>query len=684
MFSISIRFSLKVAVVISALILPNIIGANVSAQTYSESQIVQLSEKLISQNANVWQVNPNQLMVDRVTSTTDGLTTIRYVQVLGGARVVNSLLAVTFASDGKYLSHRAKLTTVEDLQIHNSSSGQAQAAAKKYFLDSLQMSDKEVLITKTDQVLLDPELIDIKLTSPIRAWQVNLAVAGAPATASSVFVRDDGTELLAIRRVVRAFNSFPMPYICDLQKTKPSARFSQFVESKRIGNLSRKYIGRTAQYPLCEARDPGRLNSANAAAIRSISETVNFFRNKVGVDIAAERYLGNIAPYANFGKNLNAKSFCNRNPKSKYCVPTISGYTNVCAYDSYSQNVECPMENAFWVPWASTECHSGACSGMFFGKGFDKADDVVAHELTHGVTGSDSFLAGLCEDCDAAAISEALSDFFGEAVDQLYVQPGETPDPNWSMGEDISNGPFRNVAMTGLTKPCRSSFGWVPIKQIDDLWDPQCDPHTNLGPADRFAWLISNGGTQNGITVMPIGVVPQTRNQTYGLCNKSGSNCTAIVNMSRLAFQVLPKLDGNTTYSEFGSALSQACRDLTRAPKNPFPSSYCTQVTNALAATGITQIQVHDLTRINTYSGLPETITARFGTSGAIAGQSVTLRLQYRALGTSIWQTLVSTDTDADGQASFQTTFPGTGTYRVITAASDSVGTFSSVWVTMN
>ena len=136
MFSISIRFSLKVAVVISALILPNIIGTNVSAQTYSESQIVQLSEKLISQNANVWQVNPNQLMVDRVTSTTDGLTTIRYVQVLGGARVVNSLLAVTFASDGKYLSHRAKLTTVEDLQIHNSSSGQAQAAAKKYFLDS--------------------------------------------------------------------------------------------------------------------------------------------------------------------------------------------------------------------------------------------------------------------------------------------------------------------------------------------------------------------------------------------------------------------------------------------------------------------------------------------------------------------------------------------------------------------
>jgi hypothetical protein len=475
-----------------------------------------------------------------------------------------------------------------------------------------------------------------------------------------------------------------MPYVCDLQKTKPTARFAAYVSSKRIGKSVQKYIGRSSKYPLCENADPGRITKSSAVSVQAITETVNYFRNKIGVDIAGEQYLGNIAPYANFGKNLNAKTFCNKYPKSKYCVATISGYTNVCAYDSQSRDVECPLGNAFWVPWTTAECHSGVCSGIFFGAGYDKADDVVAHELAHGVTGSDAFPTGLCDTCDAGAISEALSDFFGEAVDQLNVRAKELPDVNWRVGEDIKGGPFRNMASVGTASPCRTTYAWVPIKQKDDTWDSKCDSHTNLGPANRFAWLVSNGGNQNGIDVTAIGTAPWSRNNVYQLCNSSGSNCTATVNMTRLAFQVMAKLNGNISYSDFGTALNQACIDLTNANKNPFPSSYCTSVRNALAATGITSLQISNVTRVFNYTGAPTSISAQFGTASSIVGTAVPMQLQFRATGSQDWRALATETTNSSGIVNFSATFPSSGAYRIATVPSESVGTFTSSSYTIN
>jgi Zn-dependent metalloprotease len=48
---------------------------------------------------------------------------------------------------------------------------------------------------------------------------------------------------------------------------------------------------------------------------------------------------------------------------------------------------------------------------MRFGQGFASADDVVGHELTHGVTQYESDLIYWSE---SGAINESLSDIFGE------------------------------------------------------------------------------------------------------------------------------------------------------------------------------------------------------------------------------------------------------------------------------
>ncbi len=69
----------------------------------------------------------------------------------------------------------------------------------------------------------------------------------------------------------------------------------------------------------------------------------------------------------------------------------------------------CPYANAFWDG-----------SQMTFGDGFASADDVVGHELTHGVT---QFTSGLLYYYQSGAINESMSDVMGELFDQSYAGP---------------------------------------------------------------------------------------------------------------------------------------------------------------------------------------------------------------------------------------------------------------------
>ena len=63
----------------------------------------------------------------------------------------------------------------------------------------------------------------------------------------------------------------------------------------------------------------------------------------------------------------------------------------------------CPYDNAFWDG-----------EQMVFGQGYAAADDVVGHELTHGVTQHTSRLFYISE---AGAINESLSDIMGQFID---------------------------------------------------------------------------------------------------------------------------------------------------------------------------------------------------------------------------------------------------------------------------
>lgn len=92
---------------------------------------------------------------------------------------------------------------------------------------------------------------------------------------------------------------------------------------------------------------------------------------------------------------------------------------------------------------------------MVFGDGdgeifnrFTIAIDVVAHELSHGVTESE---AGLIYFEQSGALNESLSDVFGSLVKQYQRQ--QTADKaDWIIGEDYS----RKASTAKVCAQCRS------------------------------------------------------------------------------------------------------------------------------------------------------------------------------------------------------------------------------------
>jgi len=155
---------------------------------------------------------------------------------------------------------------------------------------------------------------------------------------------------------------------------------------------------------------------------------------------------------------------------------------------------QCPYENAFW---------NG--TQMVYGRDMT-ADDVCAHELTHGVTEHESKLFYYMQ---SGAINEAMSDIFGEIVDQVNGLGTDTPAVRWKLGEDLpgSIGIIRDMAdPTAYGQPDKMSSG-LYYCGAGDLGGV----HTNSGVANKCAYLMADGGTFNGYTINSMGLYKTAR-----------------------------------------------------------------------------------------------------------------------------------------------------------------------------
>ncbi|HSH21894.1 MAG TPA: M4 family metallopeptidase, partial [Candidatus Caenarcaniphilales bacterium] len=152
---------------------------------------------------------------------------------------------------------------------------------------------------------------------------------------------------------------------------------------------------------------------------------------------------------------------------------------------------DCPMANAFWDG-----------SQMVYGTGFANADDVVGHELAHGVT---QFTAGLFYYYQSGAINEALSDIFGEFIDLTNGGVNDTASNRWLLGEDIpSFGPIRDMENPGtFNHPDRMTSSSYTA---DAFEEDGGGVHHNSGVANKAAFLIVDGGSFNGQTITGLGI----------------------------------------------------------------------------------------------------------------------------------------------------------------------------------
>jgi bacillolysin len=218
-------------------------------------------------------------------------------------------------------------------------------------------------------------------------------------------------------------------------------------------------------------------------------------------------------------------------------------------------NGTCPYDNAFWDG-----------SQMVYGGGFAKADDVVAHELSHGVT---QHTSGLIYWYQSGAINESMSDVFGELVDLRDGIGNDDPSVRWQLGEDLPVSPddtrrdLKNPPAHG--QPDRvGGLNWAA--GVGDSGGV----HTNSGVGNKAAYLITDGtagepdGTFNGQTI-PTGLGEAKAAQIY--------------------WRTEQLLTPGADYGDLADALFAACSQLATGGIAGIVATDCTTVTQATQAT---------------------------------------------------------------------------------------------------
>jgi Zn-dependent metalloprotease len=160
-------------------------------------------------------------------------------------------------------------------------------------------------------------------------------------------------------------------------------------------------------------------------------------------------------------------------------------------------------QNAFWN---GTQMVYGDKSG------FPLADDVVGHELTHGVTAHTS---GLLYRNESGAINESLSDIWGELIDLSNGAGDDGAAVRWQLGEDITGlGAIRDMQDPPLFQqpdrmlsPLYRTPPSVPVCSPSDPNYNDCGwVHTNSGVNNKAAYLLVDGDTFNGLTITALGI----------------------------------------------------------------------------------------------------------------------------------------------------------------------------------
>jgi Zn-dependent metalloprotease len=344
----------------------------------------------------------------------------------------------------------------------------------------------------------------------------------APVSGASAIFSTTGTNSAPVVADTDGFAIAPSFSVNNLggsyliQATVSGVADSADFQITNIGQIETYTANNTSVLPgtfLCDQTNPGCTTNSNPHAD------------------AAHKYA--IGMYSFLGTKFNRDSIDNTGmvitSTVQYCYPGVS----------------CPYNNANWT---GTQMVYGSVYG------YPLADDVVGHELMHGVTQYESDLFYYYQ---SGAINESLSDVFGEYYDQVgNVTAGDTE--KWLLGEDVTGlGAFRSMSdPTSYGDPDRmgSSYYYTGA-------DDNGGVHWNSGVNNKAVYLMVDGGSFNGRTITGLGW-----EKVGAVYYEANTNL----------------LTSAADYSDLYFALQQACTNL--VGQKDITSGDCAQVKNALDA----------------------------------------------------------------------------------------------------
>jgi Zn-dependent metalloprotease len=422
--------------------------------------------------------------------------TVRFDQVRGGVPVMGGEIVVQLTEDGAVLSAAGEVLPTASAARTKATVGvkHARTAAARWVARELNRQASAVATTSEGLGIYDPRLMDDPTLAPTGTRLVWRIDAKVPAT----------NRQPADRRLV----------VVD-------ARSGQVLTT--IGRLYTALDRR-----VCDNRNkPGRSWTCQGPFARVEGQP---WSNQGDVD-AAYRHMGVVYDY--FKSRFGRDGIDDKGSRMKATV-------------RYCPSYGCPWRNAEWR-WGPQQAT--------FGKGWAKADDIVAHELVHGILDHE---APLFYHYQSGAINESLADVFGELIDLSYSGGNDTAAARWKIGEDTPIGAFRNMKnppSKGHPDRVRSPKWHTGTSDFGGV-------HRNNGVGNKAAYLMAAGGSFRGYKVKAIG-----RERT-----------------ARVWYQALTtRLTSAANYVDLADALVSACTDLAGTRNITF--AHCNAVRVATRAT---------------------------------------------------------------------------------------------------
>ncbi|WP_372735701.1 M4 family metallopeptidase [Nocardioides sp.] len=429
---------------------------------------------------------------------------VRYQQRVGGLPVLGGEFVVSLRSDRELdsiLAHTSRLTRVPAARVGAEA---AQATARTAFERAAGRGGAPD-VTSMGRWVVDPALIGAPESLGIKT-AYRFEITRGPHERRLVLVDDQtGYPLMNNDLITHAKNRI----VCDDNNTP-----------------------RNETVPCVSATPPARVEGGPATAVTD-------------VDLAYE-YGGAVSDTYLAAGGVDLTNLIGRD---------IGGGTKALAQTvRFCYSVTCPnYANAFWN---GTE--------MYYGNGFASADDVVGHEMTHGVTERTS---GLLYWGQSGAINESISDIMGEIVDHRNPGPGDSP-TSWSAGEDLSccPGGIRDMADPTLFNDPDKTSSNLYVKESCCSYPDNDGVHTNSGVGNKTFYLISQGGTFNGQSIAGI--------------DTGDANLTKSFKLWLRADQTL---SSGSDYADLAQVLEQSCAALRGS--GVMTQANCAAVSKAVLAT---------------------------------------------------------------------------------------------------